>query len=128
MELEERAAVWLLASEECNEGEKPKAFVGHWSNVMDKEKDGEHFGDCTNVACSCTRCILDDAKFRAAAVMAAIRETHAIVPREPTEAMVIAALSKTTYNIETEMAEEFITPYAAQTAYTAMIEAAEGNG
>ena len=47
------------------------------------------------------------------AKFAAIRETHAIVPREPTEAMVGAGCVHTAY---------------CKRTYTAMIAAAEGEG
>lgn len=62
----------------------------------------------------------------AQAALTAITEAgYAVVPVEPTEAMLKAAADQVTYDIDSEQAVKFITPYAADTAYRTMILAAQ---
>jgi hypothetical protein len=50
------------------------------------DSTGPHCGDCTNVACTCLRCVRDEADAKARAILTAIEASGRwkIVPVEPT--------------------------------------------
>ena len=54
----------FVASEETCDGTIDETWLKHWTEhiplMLGKEQSKEHCGDCTNVPCPCTLCVVEN--------------------------------------------------------------------
>jgi hypothetical protein len=51
---------FILWFADYGESDSVDYYIKKWENDWLPDKTAEHYGDCTNIPCACSRCIMDN--------------------------------------------------------------------